>query len=213
MKLTVYSTDGQSSKEQDFEGFPTFEDQRKGVLALRQVVIAIQANRRQGNASTKTKGEVSGTGAKPFRQKGTGRARAGNWRSPIRRGGGVAFGPKPRNYNHKVNRKTKTLAMQRALFDSASEGEILVIEKLEVEKPKTKLFVQLLDKVTPNDNRVLLVDDGFENHTKLAARNIPGVSMRETASLNVLDLVASDRVVLTLRGIQTLLARIGNEDS
>ena len=213
MKLTVYSADGQSSKEENFESFPVFEDKKRGVLALRQVVLAMLANRRQGNACTKTKGEVSGTGAKPFRQKGTGRARAGNWRSPIRRGGGVAFGPKPRSYNQKVNRKTKMLALQRALFESASEGEILVIEKLEVEKPKTRLFAELLDKVTPHDNRVLLVDDDFENHIKLAARNLPGISMRDTASLNVLDLVSTDRVVLTLRGMQTLLARIVNAES
>ena len=113
MKLTVYSPDGQSHKEQNFEGFPTFDDEKKGVLAVRQTVLAIQANRRQGNASTKTVAEVRGSGSKPFRQKGTGRARAGNWRSPIRRGGGVVFGPKPRDFSQKINRKTKLLAMHR----------------------------------------------------------------------------------------------------
>ena len=156
---------------------------------------------------------MRGTGSKPFRQKGTGRARAGNWRSPIRRGGSVVFGPKPRDYTQKVNRKTKLLAMQRALFDSASGGEILIIEKLEVEKPKTKLMAQVLDKVTPEGNRILLVDDVFENHSKLATRNLPGIYMRDTASLNCLDLVSSDRVVMTLRSIHTLLARLGSKTS
>ena len=208
MKLTVYSADGQSSKEQDFEHFPTFDDKKRGILAVRQAVLAIQANRRQGNASTKTVAEVRGSGRKPFRQKGTGRARQGNIRSPLLRGGGVAFGPKPRNYSQKINRKTKRLAMQRALFDSASDGEILVIEKLEVEKPKTKLMVQVLDKVSPDSNRTLLVDDAFENNASLAASNLPHVSMCVTASLNVLDLVSSDRVILTLRSIDTLLSRL-----
>jgi len=209
MKLTVYSADGQSSKEQDFDAFPTFDDKEKGVLAVRQAVLAIQANRRQGNACTKTVAEVRGSGKKPFRQKGTGRARAGNWRSPIRRGGGVVFGPKPRDFNQKVNRKTKLLAMQRALFDSASEGEILLIEKIEVVEPKTKLMAQVIDKMTPEGNRILLVDDAFQDHAALAARNLPQLSMRDTASLNVLDLVSSDRVILTLRSIDTLLARLG----
>ena len=213
MKLTVYSADGQSSKEQEFEDFPSFDDKKRGLLAVRQAVLAIQANRRQGNACTKTVGEVSGSGSKPFRQKGTGRARAGNWRSPIRRGGGVAFGPKPRDYNQKINRKTKRLAMQRALYDSASEGEILLIEKITVEEPKTKLMAQVLDKVTPDGNRILLVDDSFEGHATLAARNLPHVSIRDTASLNVMDLVSSDRVILTLRSIDTLLARLGRKAS
>ncbi|MFP6855342.1 MAG: 50S ribosomal protein L4 [Opitutales bacterium] len=207
MKLTVYSSDGQSSKEQDFEHFPSFEDS-KGILAVRQAIIAIQANRRQGNASTKTVGEVRGTGRKPFRQKGTGRARQGNFRSPLQRGGGVVFGPKPRDYSQKVNRKTKQLAMQRALFDSASDGEILVIEKFEVDKPKTKLMMQLLDRVSPDGNRMLLVDDAFENNAALAANNLPHVSMCATDSLNVFDLVSSDRVILTLRSMDTLLSRL-----
>ncbi|MBO94340.1 MAG: 50S ribosomal protein L4 [Opitutales bacterium] len=213
MKLTVYSPDGQSHKEQNFEGFPTFDDEKKGVLAVRQTVLAIQANRRQGNASTKTVAEVRGSGSKPFRQKGTGRARAGNWRSPIRRGGGVVFGPKPRDFSQKINRKTKLLAMQRALFDSAEEGEILVIEKIEMVEPKTKLMAQVIDKVAPESNRILLVDDTFERHAALAARNLPGISMRDTASLNVLDLVSSDRVILTLRSIDTLLARLSRKVS
>lgn len=213
MKLTVFSADGESSKEKDFAGLPSFEDDLKGLLAVRQTVIAIQANRRQGSACTKTVGEVSGTGSKPYRQKGTGRARAGNWRSPIRRGGGVAFGPKPRDYNQKVNRKTKHLALQRALFDSASEGELIVIEKIELEQPKTKLIAQIIDNMSPESNRLLLVDDAFENHTVLAARNLPRVFMRDTASLNVLDLVSSDCVVFTLRSMDTLLARVGKKAS
>lgn len=209
MKLTVYSADGKSSKEKDFADFPTFDDGPKGLLAVRQTILAIQANRRQGSACTKTVAEVSGSGAKPFRQKGTGRARAGNWRSPIRRGGGVVFGPKPRDYNQKVNRKTKHLALRRALFDSASGGELIVIEKIELEQPKTKIIAQIIDNMSPDSNRVLLVDDAFENHAVLATRNLPQVSMRDTASLNVLDLVSSDCVVFTLRSMDTLLARVG----
>ena len=105
------------------------------------------------------------------------------------------------------------LAMQRALFDSAEEGEILVIEKIEVAEPKTKLMAQVIDKVAPEGNRILLVDDTFERHATLAARNLPRISMCDTASLNVLDLVSSDRVILTLRSIDTLLARLGRKVS
>jgi len=212
MKLKVFSSDGQSSKEQDFDQFPTFEDD-KGTIALRHAILAIQANSRQGNASTKTVGEVSGTGRKPFRQKGTGRARQGNVRSPIQRGGGVVFGPKPRSYNQKVNQKTKHLAMRRALFDSAEDGEILIIEKFEVQNPKTKLMVEVLDKVSPDSNRTLLVDDAFEKNAALASRNLPYVSIRATDSLNALDIVSSDRIIISLRSIDTLLSRLRKKSS
>ena len=126
MKLKVFSADGTTSSEKDFT-LPTFEGD-KGLQAVKEVIVAINANNRQGTHSTKTRGEVRGGGKKPWRQKGTGRARAGSIRSPLWSGGGVVFGPKPRDYSKKINAKVKALAFSRALFDRASAGDIAVID-------------------------------------------------------------------------------------
>ena len=112
MKLTVFNSDGTTSSEKDFAGLPVFEGD-KGLQAVKEVIVAINANNRQGTHSTKTRGEVRGGGKKPWRQKGTGRARAGSIRSPLWGGGGVVFGPKPRDYSKKINGKVKTLAFSR----------------------------------------------------------------------------------------------------
>ncbi len=206
MKLKVYSVDGEKSEEKEFSAFPSFEDD-KGVAALRQVVIAQQANQRQGNASTKTRAEVSGSGKKLFRQKGSGRARQGTRRVPHQRHGGVAHGPKPRDYSQKINGKMKTLAFQRALFERASEGGLSVIESFEVKEPKTKLFYQVLVKVLPDYKKVLIIDDAFENDTVLAARNIEGLSLTAASNLNALDLVRFHQIIVSSKGIETIIAR------
>src|ERR1700729_2800052 len=122
MILKIFSPDGTTSREEDFTGLPVF-DGDKGLQAVKEVIVATQANRRQGTHSTKTRGEVRGGGKKPWRQKGTGRARAGSSRSPLWGGGGVVFGPKPRDYSKKVNNRVRALAFSRALFDRASAGE------------------------------------------------------------------------------------------
>ena len=131
MKLKLFSADGTKSEDKDFVSFPTFDDD-KGVAALRQVVIAHQANRRQGTASTKTRAEVAGSGKKLFRQKGSGTARQGTRRVPHQRHGGIAHGPKPRDFSQKINRKMKSLAFQRALFERATDGGISVIESIQI---------------------------------------------------------------------------------
>ena len=127
MKLKVYTADGSQFVEKDFDGIETFEGD-KGLQAVKQVAVAHRANARQGTRSTKTRGEVSGGGKKPFKQKGTGRARAGSTRSPLWSGGGVAHGPKPLDFSQKINQKVKTLALKRAFFDRAVAGEIEIIE-------------------------------------------------------------------------------------
>lgn len=206
MKLKVFSTDGSSSKEQEFAQFPTFEGD-KGVAALRQVVLAHQANARQGNASTKTRAEVAGSGKKLFRQKGSGTARQGDRRTPHQRHGGVAHGPKPRDFSQKINRKMKALAFKRALFERANEGGISVIEAVEVKEPKTKLFSNVLNGVLPTRGKVLIVDDAFENNAALAARNIEGVSLSEAGNLSTLDVVRYRHILVSAKGIETLIAR------
>ena len=146
MKLTVFSSDGTSSREQDFAGLPVFEGD-KGLQAVKEVIVAINANNRQGTHSTKTRGEVRGGGKKPWRQKGTGRARAGSIRSPLWVGGGVVFGPKPRDYSKKINSKVKALAFSRALFDRAVAGEIAIIEEFAVSPAKTKVAAAIIKTV------------------------------------------------------------------
>src|SRR5512142_1727728 len=155
MKLKVFSTDGTTSTEQDF-GLPTFEGD-KGLQAVKEVIVAINANNRQGTHSTKTRGEVRGGGKKPWRQKGTGRARAGSIRSPLWGGGGVVFGPKPRDYSKKINAKVKQLAFSRALFDRATAGEIAVIDAWQAPSAKTKEMSAVLKKIAPK-GKLLIVD-------------------------------------------------------
>ena len=206
MKLKVYSVDGTKSEEKEFSAFPAFEDD-KGIAALRQVIIAQQANRRQGNACTKTRAEVRGSGKKLFRQKGTGRARQGTRRVPHQRHGGVAHGPKPRDYSQKINGKMKTLAFRRALFERASEGGLSVIEAFDIKEPKTKLFNQVLTAILPQHGKVLIVDDTFEDNAALAARNIKGLTLEVASNISTLDVVRYRQIIVSSKGIETIITR------
>ncbi len=205
MKLKVFSADGTTSTEQEF-GLPTFEGD-KGLQAVKEVIVAINANNRQGTHSTKTRGEVRGGGKKPWKQKGTGRARAGSSRSPLWGGGGVVFGPKPRDYSKKVNAKVKALAFSRQLFDRASAGDIAVIEKFELAQAKTKLASKLVKLVAPT-GKILLVDAPFTAENTRAIRNIERVSLQEAAKLNTLDLAQYKTILVSTKAIETILARV-----
>lgn len=206
MKLTVFSSDGTSSREQDFAALPTFEGDR-GLQAVKEVIVAINANNRLGTHSTKTRGEVRGGGKKPWRQKGTGRARAGSTRSPIWSGGGVVFGPKPRDYSKKINAKVKALAFSRALFDRASAGDLAVIEEFDPKVAKTKVASQIVKRIAP-EGKVLLVDAPFSPETTRAIRNIERVSLQEAAKLNTVDLAQYRRIVVSSRALDQILARV-----
>jgi large subunit ribosomal protein L4 len=207
MKFTVFSPDGTTSREQDFAGLPSFEGD-KGLQAVKEVIVATNANNRLGTHSTKTRAEVSGGGRKPWRQKGTGRARAGSNRSPLWSGGGVAFGPKPRDYNKKINGKVKALAFSRALFDRASAGEIAVIENFEVTPAKTKIVGQVVGRIAPK-GKILLVDAPFTAPTRLAARNLERVSLQEAAKLNTLDLSQYAKIIVSTKALEAIIARVG----
>ena len=205
MKFKKFSKDGLLKSEKEYDNFPVFKDEH-GIQAVRQVLIAYNANARQGNASTKTRAEVSGTGKKPFRQKGTGRARQGSMRSPQWRTGGVVFGPKPRDFSHKINRKVKSLAFSRALYDSANNNKITLIESWEIPSIKTKLFEQLLLKVSPVGN-VLIIDDYFDNNVLLSARNIKRISLTDSSNVNVQNLVQFKNIIASEKSLNTLIAR------
>jgi len=206
MKLTVFSSDGKTNSERDFAGLPTFEGD-KGLQAVKEVIVAINANNRQGTHSTKTRGEVRGGGKKPWRQKGTGRARAGSIRSPLWVGGGVVFGPKPRDYSKKVNGKVRQLAFSRALFDRASAGELAVIEAFDGKISKTKAMNEIVARIAPA-GRVLLVDATFADSTSRASRNIDRVSLQEAAKLNTLDLAQYTKIIVSSKALEAILSRV-----
>ena len=204
MKLKVYSSDATQSSEKEFS-LPVFEG-TKGLQAVKEVVVAHRANARQGTRSTKTRGEVRGGGKKPWAQKGTGRARAGSIRSPLWGGGGVVFGPRPRDFSKKINSKVKALAFSRALFDRAVAGEIDVIEAFSPAQPKTKLIGQVVRRICPK-GKVLLVDAPFTAETNRAARNLNGVTLQEAVKLNTLDLVAYTKIVVSTKALEQIIAR------
>jgi large subunit ribosomal protein L4 len=206
MKLKVYSSDGSSSKEAEFNQIEAFEGKR-GQQAVKEVIVAYQANARQGTASTKTRAEVSGGGKKPWRQKGTGNARAGSATSPVWSGGGVAFGPKPRDYSKKINKKVKSLALKRILFDRASRGEIDVIEDFEMKEPKTRAAHSVIRTIAPA-GRVLLVEERFTDNAILASRNLRDVDLAEVASLNTLALAGYSKIIFTRKALDRLAERL-----
>lgn len=165
---------------------------------IHQVVVGYLANQRQGNASTKTRTEVRGGGRKPFRQKGTGRARQGTSRSPLMRGGGVTFGPKPRSYRVKLPRKIRRAALCSVLSKRLGDGEILFVDQFGIEEPKTRQVAQLLrDFQLEGERKVLLVLDDHDPQVLRAGKNIPGLFITNVGMLNAHDLTMVDRLVLT----------------
>ena len=204
MKLTVFTSDASKSSEKEFK-LPTFEGNR-GLQAVKEVVVAPRANARQGTRSTKTRGEVRGGGKKPWAQKGTGRARAGSNRSPLWVGGGVVFGPKPRDFSKKINGKVKALAFNRALFDRATAGDVSVIEAFAPEVTKTKAMNAVLVRIAPK-GKVLLVDAPFTAQATRAARNLDRVTLQVASKLNTLDLVQYTKIVVSSLALEQIIAR------
>lgn len=163
---------------------------------LYDVVNAQRAALRQGTAKTKTRSEVRGGGRKPWRQKGTGRARHGSIRSPQWRGGGVVFGPIPRRYAVKVNQKVKQLALRSALSHIASENILVLVDNLTVAEPKTKLFAEIMNNLKLERNTLVLVDS-MDKNLLLAANNLPNVLVREVSQASVYELLKVQHVLLT----------------
>jgi len=173
------------------------------VPAMHQVVVAQLANARQGTACTKTRADVSGGGRKPFRQKHTGRARAGSTRSPLWLKGGVAHGPKPRDYTQKVNRKVRPLAMRSALSLKATEDRMLVLESVSLESPKTKAMLAFLGKVEATRKPLMVIHESNENVYRSAA-NIPGAKVIHVDSINVYDILNHEHLIMTAESAQKL---------
>ncbi len=154
------------------------------------------ANKRVGTVSTKTRAEVRGGGKKPWRQKGTGRARVGSSRNPVWKGGGITFGPKPRDYSYKLPKKVRRLAMKSALSGKVIDNSIIVLDQLMMEEPKTKDFVRILDLLNIENGTLVVTADGNANVSK-SARNIPGVKPLKVEFINVYDLLKYDTLLIT----------------
>jgi large subunit ribosomal protein L4 len=182
----------------------------RGTQAVHDVVVAMRAARRSGSANTKTKAEVALSGAKPWRQKGTGRARAGYKSSPIWRGGGVVFGPKPRDYTKKVSKTVRRLAFQKALTERINAGDVLTIDTFSVPALKTKAFLNVLRAQT-DARKVLIVSDSFDDNTYKAARNVTPVLLTTAADVNTEQLLAFDKILITSAALAKLAERTTGE--
>jgi large subunit ribosomal protein L4 len=178
----------------------------RGTQAVHDVVVAMRAARRSGTANTKTKADVDLSGAKPWRQKGTGRARAGYKSSVIWRGGGVVFGPKPRDYSKKTSKSVRRLAFQKALSERISAGDVLTIGELAVKEIKTKAFVQLVKKQT-NATRILIVSDVFDENIYKSARNVKPVTLARASDVNTEQLLSFEKILVTDGGLARLAER------
>ena len=167
------------------------------VAVLHQVVTAQLVNRRQGNASTKTRSEVAGGGRKPYKQKGTGRARQGSIRAPQFRHGGVVFGPRPHEYHHDVPKKMRRLAIKSALSDKVANEQLIVLRDLTLESPRTKEMLAILANLPVNGRRILMMLPKRDENIVLSTRNIPSAKVQHVASINVVELLKHDCVIMS----------------
>src|SRR3989337_3847595 len=171
---------------------------------LRDAVIMYEANKRQGTASTKTKGEVAGGGRKPWTQKHTGRARAGSIRSPLWKGGGVSHGPKPRAYSFAIPKKARRLALYQALSAKARDNELVVIDDLNFDIPKTKQMVGILKALNMDNSSCLIVIPRVNETVWKSARNIPSVKVMTSTELNAYEVLKPKKVLLTKEALSSI---------
>jgi large subunit ribosomal protein L4 len=184
-------------------------EREKGEQAVHDTVVAYQAGIRAGTASTKNRAAVRGGGKKPWRQKGTGRARAGSIRSPIWRGGGVIFGPTPRSYAKKINKKVRTLALRRAFAERVDAGDVIVVDSFDFDAPKTKDVAAALDAIGAGDNVLILVASLADSHNAvLGARNLPRVTLMSADQVNVYYTLLHKKIVIAQDALESLGAKL-----
>ncbi len=198
-KVNVYNMQGEQVEQIELD------ESVFGIEVNQHVVYEVVknhlANKRQGTQSTKTRAEVRGGGRKPWRQKGTGRARAGSTRSPIWTGGGVIFAPKPRDYSYKVPKKIKRLAMKSALTSKVLENEIIIVDELSLDAPKTKDMVNVLNKLSA-DRKALIVTLNPEGNLIKSANNIPNVQTTVVGNLNVYEILKYNSLIITKEAVR-----------
>jgi large subunit ribosomal protein L4 len=198
-KVALYNQNGEKIGEIELSDSVFGIEPNKHVLF--EAVIMQRASLRQGTHKTKNRAEVSGGGRKPWRQKGTGRARQGSIRAPQWRGGGTVFGPVPRSYSYKLPKKVRRLAIKSALSSKVLENEIIVLDNLALETPKTKEMVKILNNLSV-DRKALIVTDDVNENVVLSARNIPGVTVVTANGINVLDVLNHDKLVITKAAVE-----------
>ena len=199
MQIPVYSLTGEVVEHIEISDQVFAVPFNEGVV--HQAMVRQQANARQGTASTKTRGEVSGSSRKLFRQKGTGNARAGTRKSPLRRGGGIVFGPQPRSYRQAMPKKMRQLALRCALSARARDKELKVIEEFKLEEPKTKQMAQILTALG-TDSSVLIVTSGPEDSVVKSARNLKGIKTMPANLINVLDILSYKILLMTVTAVR-----------
>jgi len=193
-KVVVYNVQGSQVDEIDLSEDIFGIEPNEAVL--HDAVLVQMAGLRRGTASTKERGEVNGGGRKPWRQKGTGRARAGSSRSPVWRGGGITFGPKPRSYAYDLPKKVRRLALKSALSAKVKAGDLIVVDQINLSEPKTKDITSMLSALNVAD-KALVVTAREDVNVQKSARNIPGVKPLKATGLNVYDILAHTKLVIT----------------
>ncbi|RUL54758.1 MULTISPECIES: 50S ribosomal protein L4 [Lysinibacillus] len=205
-KVSVLSQTGASVGEIELNDTIFGIEPNEAVLF--DAVVAQRASLRQGNHKVKNRSEVAGGGRKPWRQKGTGRARQGSIRSPQWRGGGIVFGPTPRSYSYKLPKKVRRLALKSALSAKVGEQNFVVLDALQLDAPKTKEFVSILGNLNI-ETKALFVTAELDENVALSARNIPGVTVLTANGINVLDLLGHDKVVFTKAAVEKVEEVLG----
>src|SRR5436190_7223974 len=205
MKIAIKDIKGKKAGELEVK-FPLIED-GKGTQAVHDAVVAYRASQRMGTACTKNVGEVAGTNKKPWRQKGTGRARAGSFQSPLWRGGGVVFGPKPRDFGKKVSRNTRQLALRKALSERLRAGDVVVLDELKLASPKTKEFLGILSALGLTGT-TLIVGEGTDKNLTLASRNVENIALTNSQSLSTYDVLKPDKLVFTRGAFEQVETRL-----
>ena len=175
---------------------------------LYQAIVGYRANRRLGLAETKTRGEISGGGKKPWRQKGTGRARHGSTRSPLWRHGGVVFGPHPRDFSYAMPQQIRNEALRSSLNARIASGDVILVEKIHILAPKTKEFAKFLDALKMSATSVLCVLESVTENIKRSARNIQGLQLLDSSSLNAYDVMNTKKIILSRDSLKNLTKRL-----
>jgi len=207
MKISIKNISGKDQGELEVK-FPLIEN-GKGTQAVHDTVTAYRAAQRSGTACTKTVGDVQGSNKKPWRQKGTGRARAGSFRSPLWAGGGVVFGPKPRDFSKKVSKKTRALSLRKALSERLKAGDVVVVDDLKLNSSKTKEFAGVISALELKGTTLIIA--AADKNLTLASRNLEKVSLATSDSLNTYDVLRPDKLLFTKSAFEKVEARLTQE--
>ena len=202
MKIEVHNNSGKVVDSIDIDN--NVFDVELNPSVIRQAVLAELTNLRQGTHSTKNRSAVRGGGKKPFKQKGRGVARAGTIRSPLWKGGGVVFGPEPHGYSHKMPKKMSKLARKSVISKRIKDGEVMVLDTIDIESKKTSNFISFLKDIKVNQKKTLILVDSFQENLVLASRNIRNVFIENARSVSVYDLLDSEIILIDKVGVKIL---------